>query len=146
MHKGGYNGVDMNKKVRWVTLLLVITLFASCRVPAEKIALDKTRSYILSMDNQDVHTQMKLLEAFSPKREAIESFLSYVIEAKERSLQVAYEDKQVIIVRAHFLLRLSEEYPSDGGFQPGANEVTRYFAYYKNRDMQLREILEKLIK
>ncbi|HHX04292.1 MAG TPA: hypothetical protein GX733_08405 [Tissierellia bacterium] len=136
----------MNTKYQWVALALLLALLAGCRVPAEKIAIDKTRSYIVSMDNKDIRTQMKLLEAFSPKQEAIESFLSHVMEAKERSLQVAYEDKQVIIIRARFLLRLDENYPGDGGFQPGVNEVTRYFAYYKNRDMQLREVLEKLIK
>ncbi|NLL22595.1 MAG: hypothetical protein GX260_02280 [Tissierellia bacterium] len=136
----------MNRKKRCLTLLLGLTLLIACRVPYEKIAIDRTRSYILSMNNRDIGTQMKLLEAFSPKREAIESFLSYVIEATERSLQVVHEDRQVIIVRAHFFLRLKDDYPRDGGFSPGNNEVTRYFAYYKNRDMQLREILEKLIK
>ncbi|MDI9472808.1 MAG: hypothetical protein QM221_07830, partial [Bacillota bacterium] len=106
----------MNRKKRCLTLLLGLTLLIACRVPYEKIAIDRTRSYILSMNNRDIGTQMKLLEAFSPKREAIESFLSYVIEATERSLQVVHEDRQVIIVSAHFFLRLKYYYPIDGGF------------------------------
>lgn len=136
----------MDRKKRWVLLLAILILMVGCKVAADRVALNKTRSYIESIHNKDVATQLRLLEAFSPKRASLESFLSYVISAQERSLTVAHEDRQVIIVQARFQLRLKEDYPSDGGFHPGVNEVTRYFAYYKNRDMELREILSTLIK
>ncbi|WP_459129077.1 hypothetical protein [Guggenheimella bovis] len=132
--------------MRKLLLLLMILFLVGCQSNETKIAFDRTEAYIESMNERDIDTQLKLLEAFDlDKATYSNSFLRYVKEAKLLSMKVAYEDKYFLIIEVNFTLTLSDDFP-EGKLRVGENALTRYITFYKHEDMQIREILDRLIK
>lgn len=130
-----------------IPVLIILCLVISCAKDYEQIAADQVKDYVVTLDRQDLAGQLKVLEQFELNGPYYkEHFLSYVDSAELITVDNAYEDDYIIIMRGEFFLRFKDDYPGSNRLSAGDNKVIRYFTFYKLEDMALKEILDKLIK
>lgn len=132
---------------RLIPVLIILCLLLSCSQDYEQIAHDAVEQYVTSLNDQNLAKQLELLEQFQLNGEYYRAnFLSFIDSAEVVSIDNAYEDDYIIIMRGEFFLRFKPEYPGSNRLSAGDNRVIRYFTFYKMEDMALKEILDKLIK
>lgn len=130
-----------------VLVFIILCILTGCTPDYHEIAYGKVEEYIISLDQQDLDKQLEVLEQFELHAEYYqENFLSYVESAEIISIESAYEDDFILIMRGEFNLRFKSDYRGSDRLRAGDNRVIRYFTFYKMEDMALKEILDKLIK
>lgn len=130
-----------------VPLIIILLFLTGCTTDYHEVAYQAVEDYIVSLDQQDLTTQLRVLEQFELNGEYYqENFLAYVEAAEVISIEPAYEDDYILIMRAEFTMRFRDDYRGSDRLSAGDNRVIRYFTFYKMEDMALKEILDKLIK
>lgn len=132
---------------KYLSFILLCLLLVSCAPDESTVANLAVDKYITTLDKQDLEGQMEVLEAFEMDSAQYEaSFLRYVEGATLLSKEVRHEDDYFLIVEANFELVLSDDFPASDRLRPGKNTLTRFFTFYKNEKMALKEILPQLLK
>lgn len=130
-----------------VPVIIILLLISGCTTDYHEVAAKTVEDYIVSLDQQDLSTQLRVLEEFELNGEYYqEHFLSFVESAEVISIEPAYEDDYILIMRGEFTMRFRDDYQGSDRLRAGDNRVIRYFTFYKMEDMALKEILDKLIK
>lgn len=130
-----------------IPLFIILCIITGCTTDYHQIAAAAVEDYIVSLDQQDIAKQLEVLEQFELNAEYYQAnFLAYVESAEVISIEPAYEDDFILIMRGEFHLRFKPDYRGSDRLRPGDNRVIRYFTFYKMEDMALKEILDKLIK
>lgn len=130
---------------RLIIGLLMLLLLAGCTRDVDAQAKKTMEDYVKTLNSADLDAQMKIMEPFGVDPQVYQqSFLRYVKKAKLTSIEKKYDNELIMIYELKMELTLSEDFPGNGRLKPGINHVTRFFTF-KQKDMKLIEILDKLI-
>lgn len=129
-----------------ILLFIILCIFTGCTTDYHQVAENKVKDYVVSLDQQDLEKQLEVLKEFELQADYYQThFLAFVESAEVLSIEPAYEDDFILIMRGEFNLRFAPDYRGSDRLSPGDNRVIRYFTFYKLEDMALKEILDKLI-
>ncbi len=117
---------------------MVLTVSCSKEIDYEKLAIDRTNMYVESINTKDFEAHKKLFDNPNINFEDYrKEFFDSVKKVDVLDMNVVHSDILLVIVELKF-----QVFYNDGR----SSEFTRYFGYYKEENMKLKEILHKLIK
>ncbi len=126
------------KKIFLFLFLVLLAVSCSKKIDYEKLALDKTDTYVESINNKDFDLHKKLFDNPDIKWDNYRrDFFDKIEKVEVLDMNVVHNDILLVIVELKFKVIYNDKKTSD---------FTRYFGYYKEEDMKLKEILNKLIK
>lgn len=130
-----------------IPVLIILCIMLSCAKDYEQVANAQVERYITSLGTRNLAVQLDVLQEFELNGQYYQkNFLDFIESSELISIDKSYEDDFIIIMRGEFFLRFRDDYPGSNRLSAGDNQVVRYFTFYKQEDMALKEILDKLIK